>query len=343
MALVAVAIAAGGLLAGYLTGNSEPAPAPLVTDESNLMSPAQREVIERFHHYLLADHDIDYRVVTVQGSGDINHHAVALFREFGRHTTSRSGRGLLLLIDTTSDQVRLEVGYPLEGTFTDAFVDDVERRQMVPFFESGRVADGILATTELIVSRLQDQGEPAVEAARDVASSGGGGAVTAARLGAGPAEAPAHPTGGPPPDAGESPASTLNAYFHAMAGQNATSDLPLYTEATRQMLAGWLMTPAQMDTLVRTYRNCHAEPALLSANGQRAVIRYPPAERACAPFFFQQHNGRWQLDLTMMQQAVRFGRSNAWHFAPQAQHPYEFGFADWRFDAQGFPVVAGVP
>jgi uncharacterized membrane protein YgcG len=69
--------------------------------------------------------------------------------------TSHSGtcRGLLLVID--ADQVRLEVGYTLEGVLPDAFAAYVEHRQMVPFFERGRVADGILSTTELIVTRAQ--------------------------------------------------------------------------------------------------------------------------------------------------------------------------------------------
>ena len=70
------------------------------------------------------------------------------------------------------------------------------------------------------------------------------------------------------------------------------------------------------------------------------MIRYPIPQRACAPFFFERIAGAWALDLTMMQRAVRFGRSNAWRFDPGAEHSYAFAFEDWRFDRNGFPMAA---
>jgi hypothetical protein len=101
------------------------------------------------------------------------------------------------------------------------------------------------------------------------------------------------------------------------------------------------MTPAQMDTLLRDYRRCEAEPAKLDADGQRAVIRYRIKDRGCAPFFFTNGSGGWQLDLIAMQQAIRFGRSNQWRLAPGADQTYAFAFSDWRFDAHGFPQPGG--
>ncbi len=67
------------------------------------------------------------------------------------------------------------------------------------------------------------------------------------------------------------------------------------------------------------------------------MIRYPIKERACAPWFFRKIDGAWALDLTMMQRAIRFGRSNAWRFDFDVSHPYEYAFADWKFDRHGFP------
>jgi uncharacterized protein len=89
---------------------------------------------------------------------------------------------LLLVIDTELDRVRLEVSTSLEGVYTDAFVAYVQNRQMVPFFQSGRVADGIIATTELIVVRAQE-----AEAGNDFspampARSMGGGATAPAGI-----------------------------------------------------------------------------------------------------------------------------------------------------------------
>ncbi len=329
-----------------------------VEDQAALLTTAQRQAIEDYHQHLLSEFDIDYRVVTRRELPDINRAAVALFRAFGRESRSRSGRGLLLLIDPSSDRVRLEVGYALEGTYPDAFVDYLQRRQMVPFFEHGRVADGIVATTELIVTRAQQAGDELTSpGAAWETSSGGAGAVNDARLDAGPADAArsvpgesagdrgsqaaaAHAAPSGNVDPGGAPDETLNAYLRAMAAHDSRPGLQIYTPATRAMLESWLVTPAQMDNLVRTYRSCRPEPAIFAPDGRRSVIRYPRASRGCAPFFFELGEHGWQLDLTMMQRALRFNAGNAWHFRPGVVHPYQFAFQDWDFDRNGFPRPA---
>jgi uncharacterized protein len=317
----------------------------LVEDGAELMTREQRAFVAAYHDTLLRDHDIDYRVVTARGLGDINRAAVARFEDLAGTSRSRTGRGLLLVVDAEADLVRLEVGYALEGTFPDAFVAYVERRQMVPFFERARVADGILATTELIVARAQRAAESGFgggfEGETWIAGSGGAGATAPARLGAGPQaaareKAPAREEAAAVP-AGRTPAETLAAYFTAMGARNADPGLDIYTPETRRMLEVWVMTPAQMDNLVKTYRRCHGEPARRGPDGRLAVIRYPPSERACAPWFFARVGGAWALDLTMMQRALRFNHSNYWRFDMSARHPYRFAFDDWAFDRHGFP------
>ncbi|MDX1571896.1 MAG: hypothetical protein R3200_15550 [Xanthomonadales bacterium] len=114
--------------------------------------------------------------------------------------------------------------------------------------------------------------------------------------------------------------------------------LALYTEETRRQAAGWTLTPAQMDTVVESYRSCSGETRF-SADGRRAVIRYPVATRHCAPWFLVRGTPGWLLDLATMHQVIGFGRNNAWRLAGDAGD-YAFAFADWRFDRHGFPVVA---
>jgi hypothetical protein len=129
---------------------------------------------------------------------------------------------------------------------------------------------------------------------------------------------------------------TLQAYLDAMAERNGNPDLDLYTQPSRQLLAELTMTPAQMDHITRTFGRCQAEPARIA--GRFAVIRYAAGERRCSPWFLEQEDGAWRLDLATMRTAIGFDQSNAWHFLSGAPHPYAFGFADWRFDADGFPV-----
>ncbi len=312
-------------------GQKAPLSVRLVDDKARLLTIEQGERVSEFHRFLLNDHDIDYRVVSDSDVDDINRFAVDRFAELSAGMRSTTGRGLLLVIASSKKLVRLEVSQSLEPVYTDAFVKYIEERQMVPFFASGRIADGILATTELIVARVQEAKTSAeLDPLRNPSKSGGGGAVAkfsgnhAAVAKKGTAVAP-----------GRTPAATLAAYLEAMDQRNGSRDLTIYTPATRAMLNKWTMTPAQMDMVVKSYRNCVAESA--RKQGGHAVIRYRIKDRACAPFFFQKSTEGWQLDLTMMHKAIRFGRSNAWRFDLAVAHPYEFAFEDWRFDKNGFP------
>jgi len=310
--------------------------ARLVDDAAELMTPAQRAAVAEYHAYLLKDHDIDYRVLTTPDAGDINVFAMRGFEALAAESRSGTGRALLLVVDAKQDLVRLEVSYALEGAYPDAFVAYVEHRQMVPFFRHNRVADGILATTELIITRAQRAAANAgFEDEAWSSGSGGGGATAKARIGAGAESARPGPVTAQ--SAGGTPEETLQAYLDAMQARDGSPDLPIYTAATREMLRRWTMAPAQMDNIVRTYRGCHPEPARTGPDGRHAVIRYPIPERGCAPWFFRQAGADWRLDLTMMQTAIRFGRSNAWRFAPSVEHDYRFAFEDWVFDRHGFP------
>lgn len=330
-------LALGAALAAGVRGPLREAIAPgptLVRDDAELLAAPQREAIEQQHAFLRADYGIDYRVESVRGAGDLDRFAAERFRALDVGSPGRGGRGLLLVIDAEQNQVRLEVGRALEGSFPDAFVAWVEQRQMVPFFQAGRVGDGILAASELLVAQVQREQASGGFAELAAKGSSGGGARTQARIGDAPDPAARE---GPDVVAGETPEATAAAYLAAMRARNADPDLDLYSAATRAMLARWVVTPAQMDSLVRTYRDCRAEPARLDASGERAVIRYPIEARQCAPWFLVREAGRWRLDLASAMSAIRFGRDNGWHFAAGTEHPYTFAFTDWRLDRNGYP------
>jgi uncharacterized protein len=207
---------------------------------------------------------------------------------------------------------------------------------MVPFFRADRISDGVLAATEMVVTRIQQARSMADWEEIEIEGSGGGGARTRARLGEGRDTAFRD---GPEVRAGETPEATLRGYLEAMAARNARPDLDLYSSHTRVFLAQWVVTPAQMDNEVRTQRGCHPEAARIDETGTRAVIRYPVTERTCAPRFFVMEEGRWRIDFVTASATLRFGRSNAWHFA-SADHPYAFAFRDWRLDRHGYPHQA---
>jgi uncharacterized protein len=333
LALVSVG---GWLRLGALL-HGTPSEVGRVWDEAGLLGAEQRAFIDRYHRVLLDDFDTDLGVLTLPGEADVARLAVREFAARGVGARSRTGRGLLLLIAPDTDRVRLEVSEALEGVFTDAFVAYVQQRQMVPFFGEGRVADGILATTELIYGRaLAAQRGEEFDPRPFAAQASGAGAQTAARIGQGYDRALLR-QGAAAVEASGSPDGTVQAYLSAMKGRDARPDLPIYSAATREMLAGWTVTPAQMDNLTRTYQSCPPPETRLLAHGRRAVVRYPVPERRCAPWLLVEEDGLWRLDLAGMQRAVRFNHRNEWHFEPGVDHPYADGFSDWRLDRHGFP------
>lgn len=332
-ALLAAATAAGVYLA-----SGSASPAEVVVDRAGLMRADEREAIARYHQLLVADHDIDYRVLTASDPGDINGFSHRTFGSLEVGRRSATGRGLLLVIDPAANRVRLEVAAALEGIFTDAFIAYLEHRQMVPFFESGRIADGILATTELIVARAQEAAAGRAFDPRMADSvSLGGGAATAARIGAGPDRT--RRRDGSQVAAEATPEATVAAYLTAMAARNARADLALYSEDSRRILGSWTMTPGQMDNVAETYRGCPGGEVRYGAGSDLAVVRYPATARRCSPWFLRREGGRWTLDLAAAQRLIRFNHRNQWRMPDPDGHPYVFAFADWRFDRHGFPMA----
>ncbi|MBH8581555.1 TPM domain-containing protein [Bisbaumannia pacifica] len=323
--ILSVALLLGLAVLGWQRQAVEPA---LVEDRVGLLDEVARRRLVETHRLLRQDHAIDYRVVIDHDLGDLDRHAATEFRRL--ELGGESGRGLLLVLDVAANEVRLEVGHGLEGIFVDAFIAYLEARQMTEFFAVGRVADGILATTELLVAQVQ--GADPLREAIGLAGSGGAGARLPARLGEGARRYGSTPLAG---EVEDTPEAVLAAYRQAMAGRNDNPTLAIYSRETQAMLGNWVVTPAQMDAMARSLAECPV--ALRRSEGVRAVLRPPTGRGACPPYFFVREQGRWRLDLVAMQAAIRFGRNNRWRLETNELGAYAFAFDDLALDANGYP------
>jgi hypothetical protein len=339
--LVGIAAANGyGLYSYFFAPHAQHVP---VADEAGLLAPAEEQYIHKFHSALVQDFAVDLTVVTLPGQVDVAREAVKKFEQYEVGKYHATDRGLLLLIAPQSNAVRLEVSQSLEGIYTDAFVNYLQTKQMAPFFKSGRVTDGIAATIELIYARAAaaQKGE-AFDARQFEAQSAGGGAQMAANIGTGynmdtlqqRRETVA---------AARDPQGTVKAYLSAMALRDGRPDLPVYSQGSRAMMAKWTVTAAQMDNIVKTYKECPAPELKIVAENKLAVLRYPPVRehRACSPWFLIYEDGAWRLDLTMMQRALLFNTRNQWHFNRSGPQEYAPAFTDWEFDENGYGYLPG--
>ena len=103
--------------------------------------------------------DIDMVVVTVtdlQGN-DIDDIANKLLISWKIGENTKGRKGILFLLSVEEELVRFEIGYDLEWIYPDSFAGYIEKDQMAPFFESGRVQTGITATLEMIIARANEE------------------------------------------------------------------------------------------------------------------------------------------------------------------------------------------
>ncbi len=324
-----------GLLVCSCSGTHDP---QFIEDHAGLLLDAERQRIDAYYHALQTDFAVSCRVIILaEQSEDINRTAAELFADLGRE--SNGARGLLFLIDPVGRQVRIEVGYDLEGVFPDAFVGYLERDQLAPFFQQNRVGAGIEAATELFIARAQRDGagfsfDPGVELGIGDHYSGGAGARLKVAIGSSPE---------PPLPAsavrsrylpGATPEQSLVVYRRVLAEKIKDPQLPLYTQETRRFLAGWVVTDAQQDNERRHLEESTIERVIEA--GDRAVIRFSPEERTHPPYFFSRSSIGWEMDLAAMNRILRLNHKNQYRF-PSLDHEYQFGFSDWGFDANGFP------
>jgi uncharacterized protein len=132
-----------------------PALSGRVVDQAGVMSAASKSDVEAKSKALEDKSSIQLVVATVkslQGS-DIETYANQLFR-FWKIGEAKKNNGVLLLVAPNEHKVRIEVGYGLEGTLTDALSSVIISSAMVPRFKTGDYSGGIERGVDGIISVL---------------------------------------------------------------------------------------------------------------------------------------------------------------------------------------------
>lgn len=82
--------------------------------------------------------------------------------------------GLVLFVFSKERKIRVEVGYGLEGTITDAFSSRVIRDVMAPPFQQGDYGRGLNAAADAIIKKIKTGEEPVPPLQRPSQGQGGG-------------------------------------------------------------------------------------------------------------------------------------------------------------------------
>jgi uncharacterized protein len=126
-----------------------------VVDQAGVMTAQARSDVEAKSKSLEDRSGIQLVVATVkslQGS-DIETYANQLFR-FWKLGEAKKNNGVLLLVAPAEHKVRIEVGYGLEGTLTDALASVIISSAIIPRFKANDFSGGIERGVDGIISVL---------------------------------------------------------------------------------------------------------------------------------------------------------------------------------------------
>jgi uncharacterized protein len=132
-----------------------PALSGRIVDQANVIPAETRSVLEPKLADLEAKSGIQLVVATVTSleGKEIEPYANALFRAWKLGEKTKNN-GVLLLVAPTERRVRIEVGYGLEGTLTDALSKVIITNAVTPRFKTGDFGGGISRGVDDIITVL---------------------------------------------------------------------------------------------------------------------------------------------------------------------------------------------
>ena len=136
--------------------SKSPALTGRVVDQAGILSPAVKAELET----ALAAHENNTTnqvvVVTLESlnGANIEEYSLELGRRWGIGQKGKDN-GVLLVVAPNDKQIRIEVGYGLEGILTDALSGNIINYYIIPEFKKGDIQNGIKIGTQKIIALLE--------------------------------------------------------------------------------------------------------------------------------------------------------------------------------------------
>ena len=135
--------------------SKSPALTGRVVDQAGILSPAVKAELET----ALAAHEnntTNQVVVTLESlnGANIEEYSLELGRRWGIGQKGKDN-GALLVVAPNDKQIRIEVGYGLEGILTDALSSNIINYYIIPEFKKGDIQNGIKIGTQKIIALLE--------------------------------------------------------------------------------------------------------------------------------------------------------------------------------------------
>jgi len=127
-----------------------------VHDEANILSPqakAQLEAILKAHRDSTSTQIAVYLIPSLEGD-DLDSYALRV-AEAWKLGQEKKDNGVLFLLAMEEKQMRIEVGYGLEGVLTDAMSSRINRNEVAPYFRQGNYEAGVIAGVMAIIKTVE--------------------------------------------------------------------------------------------------------------------------------------------------------------------------------------------
>lgn len=166
-------LAAALLLLAAFQAHADTLPVPELTgrviDQANILSTSDESRLAGKLSDLESKTSIQLVVVTLASLQDrpIEDWGLTLGRTWGIGQKGEDS-GALLIVAPNDRELRIEVGYGLEGTLPDATADAIIRNVIIPRFKAGNMADGIADGVDAIIAVLSGTGEEFTPSRREL-------------------------------------------------------------------------------------------------------------------------------------------------------------------------------
>jgi len=278
---------------------------PHVIDEAGVLPQHDIAKFEQYLEWVFAESDVDIRFLFVPAITEktIEELAVAKVEELRVGGLGRESRGVLLLYDVQEKRLRIEVGYGLEGYFTDAFLSYLTHEHTQAFFASGDLTTGLRLLIRMLHHNIRaavmgSEFDPRVfELIRNNGYLSGGGGLTEVM--------PA--VGGRGTAVSREMSTTQRAQYVPQATPQAVYELYLawlaagvfdprieiFTENSQSLMATIPVTPAYFHYILMTE---YGKTSRIDIR-DNVALQYFTDDPLATPHFYRKSGKGWQMDM----------------------------------------------